>query len=94
MASSSVQMQEVRRGRDFRVRVDQAHSHAASRVITIADKLGIEFALVWHKHNGKSEMTPAQMEIIVGDVRDKAHAPGTNAMISVNLVSPDRNSRG
>lgn len=38
----------------------------------IADKLGVEFALIHRKRNGKSLSAPEQMEILVGDVRDKA----------------------
>lgn len=38
----------------------------------IADKLGVEFALIHRKRKGKSLSAPEQMEILVGDVRDKA----------------------
>lgn len=37
----------------------------------IADKLGVEFALIHRKRNGKSLSAPELMEILVGDVRDK-----------------------
>ena len=37
----------------------------------IADKLGVEFALIHRKGNGKSLTAPEHMEILVGDVKDK-----------------------
>lgn len=37
----------------------------------IADKLGVEFALIHRKRNGKSLSAPEHMEILVGDVKDK-----------------------
>ena len=40
-------------------------------VTAIADKLGVEFALIHRKRDGKSESAPERMEILVGDVRDK-----------------------
>jgi ribose-phosphate pyrophosphokinase len=40
-------------------------------VTAIADKLGVEFALIHRKRNGKSLSAPEHMEILVGDVRDK-----------------------
>ncbi|KAF9533668.1 phosphoribosyl pyrophosphokinase [Crepidotus variabilis] len=43
----------------------------AKRVTAIADKLGIEFALIHRKRKGKSLSAPEAMEILVGDVRDK-----------------------
>jgi len=43
----------------------------AKRVTAIADKLGVEFALIHRKRNGKSLSAPELMEILVGDVRDK-----------------------
>ena len=45
--------------------------HVAS-VTAIADKLGVEFALIHRKRNGKSLSAPEHMEILVGDVKDKA----------------------
>jgi phosphoribosylpyrophosphate synthetase len=40
-------------------------------VTAIADKLGLDFALI-HKHrNGKSECAPEKMELLVGNVKDK-----------------------
>lgn len=41
------------------------------RVTAIADKLGVEFALIHRKRDGKSQDAPEHMEILVGDVRDK-----------------------
>ena len=37
----------------------------------IADKLGVEFAMIHRKRNGKSLSAPEHMEILVGDVKDK-----------------------
>lgn len=42
-----------------------------TRVTAIADKLGVEFALIHRKRDGRSETAPERMEILVGDVRDK-----------------------
>jgi hypothetical protein len=42
-----------------------------SRVTAIADKLGLEFALIHRKRDGKSENAPERMELLVGDVKDK-----------------------
>lgn len=41
------------------------------RVTAIADKLGVEFALIHKQRDGKSEDAPERMELLVGDVRDK-----------------------
>ncbi|KAH7890091.1 phosphoribosyltransferase-like protein [Phlebopus sp. FC_14] len=43
----------------------------AKRVTAIADKLGVEFALIHRKRDGRSENAPERMELLVGDVRDK-----------------------
>ncbi|KAF8955554.1 phosphoribosyltransferase-like protein [Flammula alnicola] len=43
----------------------------AKRVTAIADKLGVEFAIIHRKRNGKSLSAPEHMEILVGDVKDK-----------------------
>ncbi|KAF8555296.1 phosphoribosyl pyrophosphokinase [Imleria badia] len=43
----------------------------AKRVTAIADKLGVEFALIHKKRDGKSEDAPERMELLVGDVHDK-----------------------
>jgi ribose-phosphate pyrophosphokinase len=37
----------------------------------MADKLGVEFALIHRKRDGTTEDAPERMEILVGDVRDK-----------------------
>lgn len=37
----------------------------------MADKLGLEFALIHRKRKGKSLSAPEAMEILVGDVKDK-----------------------
>lgn len=37
----------------------------------IADKLGIEFALIHRQRMYKSDNSPEKMEVLVGDVRDK-----------------------
>ncbi len=37
----------------------------------IADKLGLEFALIHRKRIGKAENAQERMEVVVGDVRDK-----------------------
>jgi len=41
------------------------------RVTSIADKLGVEFAITHKKRNGRSLSAPEHMEILVGDVKDK-----------------------
>ncbi|KAI6107346.1 phosphoribosyltransferase-like protein [Pisolithus croceorrhizus] len=41
-------------------------------VAAIADKLGVEFALIHRKRDRKSENASERMELLVGDVRDKA----------------------
>lgn len=43
----------------------------AKRTTAIADKLGVEFALIHRKRDGKEEDAPERMEILVGDVKDK-----------------------
>ncbi|KIM61105.1 hypothetical protein SCLCIDRAFT_1216227 [Scleroderma citrinum Foug A] len=43
----------------------------AKRVTTIADKLGVEFALIHRKRDRMCENAPERMELLVGDVRDK-----------------------
>lgn len=43
------------------------------RVTAIADKLGVEFALIHKKRDGRSEGAPERMELLVGDVADKVH---------------------
>jgi ribose-phosphate pyrophosphokinase len=41
------------------------------RVTAIADKLGLDFALIHRKRDGKSENAPEKMELLVGDVKGK-----------------------
>ncbi|KAJ8095248.1 ribose phosphate diphosphokinase subunit prs4 [Marasmius tenuissimus] len=43
----------------------------AKRVTAIADKLGVEFALIHRKRDRKTDNAPEHMEILVGDVQDK-----------------------
>jgi len=43
----------------------------AKRVAAIADKLGVEFALIHRKRDRNAENAPEKMEILVGDVKDK-----------------------
>ncbi|EIW60924.1 phosphoribosyl pyrophosphokinase [Trametes versicolor FP-101664 SS1] len=42
----------------------------AKRVTAIADKLGVEFALI-HRERTRNSNAPEKMEVLVGDVRDK-----------------------
>ncbi|KAI0668404.1 phosphoribosyl pyrophosphokinase [Trametes maxima] len=42
----------------------------AKRVTAIADKLGVEFALI-HRERKRNPSGPEKMEVLVGDVRDK-----------------------
>jgi phosphoribosylpyrophosphate synthetase len=51
--------------------VTSNYTNAIYRVTAMADKLGVEFALIHRKRDGKSEDAPERMEILVGDVRDK-----------------------
>ncbi len=44
------------------------------RVTAIADKLGVEFALIHRQRIAKGEDAPEKMEVLVGDVRDKVWA--------------------
>ncbi|KAI3616729.1 ribose-phosphate pyrophosphokinase 2 [Moniliophthora roreri] len=41
------------------------------RTTAIADKLGVEFALIHRQRTGRTENAPERMEILVGDVKDK-----------------------
>lgn len=43
----------------------------AKRVTTIADKLGIEFALIHRQRKHGSKDAPDKMDLLVGDVKDK-----------------------
>lgn len=42
-----------------------------SRVTAVADKLGVDFAIIHRKKDGKSDKAPERMEILVGDVEGK-----------------------
>ena len=46
-------------------------SWCASRVTAIADKLGLDFALIHKKRTIRGAEAPEQMELLVGDVRGK-----------------------
>ncbi|EMD34323.1 hypothetical protein CERSUDRAFT_117203 [Gelatoporia subvermispora B] len=43
----------------------------AKRVTAIADKLGVEFALIHRERTKRAGDAPEKMEVLVGDVRDK-----------------------
>lgn len=43
----------------------------AKRVTAMADKLGLDFAIIHRKRDGKSDQAPERMEILVGDVEGK-----------------------
>ncbi|KAJ7701986.1 phosphoribosyltransferase-like protein [Mycena metata] len=43
----------------------------AKRVTAIADKLGVEFALIHRQRDRKRQNAPERMELLVGDVKDK-----------------------
>jgi hypothetical protein len=45
--------------------------HAQARATAIADKLGIDFALIHRKRRSRAPDAPEQMELLVGDVRGK-----------------------
>ena len=47
-------------------------SSYVSRVSAIADKLGLDFALIHKKRALRGGEAPEQMELLVGDVKDKA----------------------
>jgi ribose-phosphate pyrophosphokinase len=59
----------------------------AKRVTAMADKLGVEFALIHRKRDGKSEDSPERMEILVGDVRDKVAILVDDMIDSGNTLS-------
>lgn len=48
-----------------------AISHVYDRVTAIADKLGLDFALIHRKRDNKVRDAPEKMELLVGDVRGK-----------------------
>jgi len=43
----------------------------AKRATAIADKLGVEFALIHRKRDNRAQNAPDRMELLVGDVHDK-----------------------
>lgn len=47
------------------------HTDVVGRVTAIADKLGVEFALIHRERKRKQDDGPEKMEVLVGDVRDK-----------------------
>lgn len=49
----------------------RTHKFTFNRVTAIADKLGVEFALIHRQHVSKGEDVPDKMDVLVGDVRDK-----------------------
>jgi len=54
-------------------------------VTAIADKLGVEFALIHRKRDNKSLSAPEHMELLVGDVKDKVWFAMT-LHLSTNLL--------
>lgn len=46
------------------------HVDIGGSVTAIADKLGVEFALI-HRERTRNSNAPEKMEVLVGDVRDK-----------------------
>ncbi|KAJ7876090.1 phosphoribosyltransferase-like protein [Mycena olivaceomarginata] len=65
----------------------------AKRVTAIADKLGVEFALI-HRQRKRRENAPEQMELLVGDVKDKVAIlvddmidTGNTLTLAVNALS-------
>lgn len=53
------------------VGIEGDYFSAVNRVTAMADKLGVEFALIHRKRDGKAQNAPERMELLVGDVRDK-----------------------
>ena len=56
-------------------------------VTAIADKLGVEFALIHRKRAGKSESAPEKMDLLVGDVRDKAKQGSVTGSVLLLLTT-------
>lgn len=48
-------------------------ANAVLSVTAIADKLGIEFALIHRTKDPKLQNAPEHYQILVGDVKDKVH---------------------
>jgi ribose-phosphate pyrophosphokinase len=63
-------------------------------VTAIADKLGVEFALIHRKRDSKSETAPERMEILVGDVRDKVSMSSVRLFARYSRLNIDCNSCG
>lgn len=58
----------------------------------MADKLGVEFAIIHRKRNGKSLSAPEHMEILVGDVKDKVCSIlPLNVSVHPDLIFPGCN---
>ena len=60
-----------------------ASSDVRGSVTAIADKLGVEFALIHRERTRNSSVPAEKMEVLVGDVRDK-----------VRFISAPRAQRG
>ena len=65
LAAQSGEQRERSRLEDYRT------DCTSLSVTAIADKLGIEFALIHKQRVNKSENAPEKMDVLVGDVRDK-----------------------
>lgn len=55
----------------WRSKVTNVNDNGKQSVTAIADKLGVDFALIHRQRNGKTQNAPERMEILVGDVKDK-----------------------
>jgi ribose-phosphate pyrophosphokinase len=57
-------------------------------VTAIADKLGVEFALIHKKRDNKTQNAPERMELLVGDVHDKVwtHSAQATVWSCTNLI--------
>lgn len=64
-------MLEERSGECRLLPLESSLTPVRCRVTAIADKLGVEFALIHRKRDGKEVDAPERMEILVGDVKDK-----------------------
>jgi hypothetical protein len=63
------------------------HLSFTHRVAAIADKLGVEFALIHRKRDRNAENAPEKMEILVGDVKDKAIPSDTVLLTGVSRLN-------
>lgn len=52
-------------------RMIEPGAHGKARATAMADKLGIDFALIHRKRRSRAPDAPEQMELLVGDVRGK-----------------------